>query len=67
MPSFDSSTNNRRMPVSGVARTCRACPLGIHGTDPVGGGNIDVFIERQIFGFRLTIATDDVVIMIDIP
>ena len=34
---------------------------------PAEGGNIDVFIERRIFGFRLTIATDEVVIVIDIP
>ena len=40
---------------------------GMHGTDPAGGGNIDVFIECRIFGFRLTIMTDEVVIVIDIP
>ena len=39
---------------------------GMHGTVPAGGENIDV-IERRSHVFRLTIMTDEVVIVIDVP
>ena len=39
---------------------------GMYGTDPAGGENIIVFIKRRDFGFRLTIAADEAVIVIDI-
>ena len=42
-------------------------PSGMHGTDPAGGENIDVFIERRSHVFRLTIVIDKVVIVIDVP
>ena len=42
-------------------------PSGMHGTIPAGGEIIDVFIERRIFGFRLTIVIDKVMIVIDVP
>ena len=34
---------------------------------PVGGEDIDVFIELRVLGIRLMIMTDEVVIVIDIP
>ena len=39
----------------------------MHGTYPAGGEDIDVFIELRNLGFRLTIMTDEVVVVIDIP
>ena len=41
--------------------------LGIHGTDPVGGGNIVVFIISREQCSRAVIMTDEVVIIIDGP
>ncbi len=41
-------------------------PFGMHGTDPAGGENIDVFIERRSHVFRVTIMTDKAVVVIDI-
>ena len=40
---------------------------GMHGTNPAGGGNIDVFIERRSLGFRLTVVSLGLVIVIDVP
>ena len=56
-----------RMPEFGQLVHTESLKPGMYGTDPVGGGNIDVFIERRSFGFRLTIMTDEVVIVIDVP
>ena len=41
--------------------------LGMHGTNPAGGENIDVFIIAREHSFRVVIMTDEVVITIDIP
>ena len=41
--------------------------LGIHGTDPVGGGNILVFILSRERCSCVVITTDKVVIIIDGP
>lgn len=45
---------------------CAVPTTGTYGTDPAGGENIGVFIERRGFGFRLTITTDEIVIVVDI-
>ena len=50
-----------------AARACRAFLTGIHGTDPVGGGNIVVFILYREHGSRAVIMTDEVVVIIDGP
>ena len=39
---------------------------GVLGTNPAGGETIIVFIEFRDYGFRVTITTDEVVIVIDI-
>ena len=50
-----------------AARACRARPSGMHGTDPVGGGNIVVFIFAREHRSRVLIVTDKVTVIIDGP
>ena len=40
---------------------------GMHGTVPAGGENIDVVIDRRSHAFRVTIVTEEVIIVIDVP
>ena len=42
-------------------------PFGMHGTDPVGGGNIVVFILYRERCSRVVIVTDKVMVIIDGP
>ena len=46
---------------------CDELTLGTHGTDPVGGGNIVVFIISRERCFRAMIVADEVMIIIDGP
>ena len=55
------------MPEFGQLVHAELNPSGMHGTVPAGGENIDVVIERRSHVFRLTIMTDEVVIVIDVP
>lgn len=59
----------RKMPESGKLRICRAFHRpGRFGTVPAEGERILVIIaESRNHGFRMTIITDDGVIVIDIP
>ena len=56
-----------RMPVIGQFVHAERLKPGMHGTNPAGGEDIDVFIERRSFGFRLTIVTDGFAVVIDVP
>ena len=40
---------------------------GMHGTVPAGGENIDVVIDCRSHAFRVTIVTEEVIIVIDVP
>ena len=62
-----NGSDNRENAGIRAARACRAYPLGIHGTDPVGGGNIVVFIAYREHRSRVMIMTDQVVVIIDVP
>ena len=42
-------------------------PSGMHGTDPVGGGNMEIFIDFQGRCSRVVIVTEKVMVIIDDP